>query len=201
MANKYSWRWVAVVNIGFICEGFTEALILESENFNRILEDYNLKNVGLVNVRGNGNLLPHRILQYKEFLFDEGASKIFILTDLDQDDCITKTKLRITESPNQIIIIAVKQIESWFLADNKTMSKILDEDFVFEFPENENTPIETIRKIHFEKFKRGIIGKDEKIRLARKMLKNGFSIQNAANHPNCPSAKYFLTKLQSIVNN
>jgi hypothetical protein len=190
-----------MVNIGFICEGFTEELILESEKFHAILRDYNINNVGLINVRGNGNLLPHRILQHQEFLFEEGASKIVILTDLDQDECITKTKLRITEFSNQIIIIAVKQIESWFLADNETMSKILDEDFVFEFPENEDIPIETIRKIHFEKFKRGIVGKDEKIRLARKMLKNGFSIQNAANHPNCPSAKYFLTKLQSIVNN
>jgi hypothetical protein len=190
-----------VVNIGFICEGFTEALILESEDFNRVLQEFNLKNVGLINVKGNSNLLPHRISQHQEFLFKEGASKIFILTDLDKDECITKTKLRITESPNQIIIIAVKQIESWFLADNETMSKILEGDFIFNFPENEDVPIETIRKIHFDKFNRGLIGKDEKTKLARKMLKYGFSIQNAANHPNCPSAKYFLTKLQSIVNN
>jgi hypothetical protein len=40
-----------------------------------------------------------------------------------------------------------------------------------------------------------------KPRLAKKMLEKDFSIQNAASHPNCPSAKYFLTKLQSIVNN
>lgn len=201
MANQYSWRWVTVVNIGFICEGFTEALILESENFNLLLQDYKINNVGLINVKGNGNLLPHRILQHQEFLFEEGASKIIILTDLDQDECITKTKLRITESPNQFIIIAVKQIESWFLADNSTMCKIFKDDFTFEFPENEDVPFETIRKTYFDKFNRGLVGKDEKIRLAKKLLNAGFSIQNAANHPNCPSAKYFLTKLQSIVNN
>ncbi len=190
-----------MVNIGFICEGFTEELILESENFNSLLQDFNIQNVGLINVKGNSNLLPHRIIQHQEFLFEEGASKIFILTDLDKDECITKTKLRITESPNQVIIIAVKQIESWFLADNQTMSKILDEDFNFEFPENVDIPIETIRKIHFDKFNRGLVGKDEKLRLAKKMLNAGFSVQNAANHPNCPSAKYFLTKLQSIIYN
>lgn len=201
MVNQYSWRWVAVVNIGFICEGFTEALILESEIFNSLLQDLNIKNVGLINVKGNGNLLPHRILQHQDFLFEEGASKIFILTDLDKDECITKTKLRITESPNQIIVIAVKQIESWFLADNPTMSKIFKDDYSFEFPENEEIPFETIRKTYFYKFNRGLVGKDEKLRLARKMLNSGFSIQNAANHPNCPSAKYFLTKLQSILNN
>lgn len=201
MVNQYSWRWVAVVNIGFICEGFTEALILESEIFNSLLQDLNIKNVGLINVKGNGNLLPHRILQHQDFLFEEGASKIFILTDLDKDECITKTKLRITESPNQIIVIAVKQIESWFLADNPTMSKIFKDDYSFEFPENEEIPFETIGKTYFYKFNRGLVGKDEKLRLARKMLNSGFSIQNAANHPNCPSAKYFLTKLQSILNN
>lgn len=146
-------------------------------------------------------MLPHRILQHQDFLFEEGASKIFILTDLDKDECIIKTKLRITESPNQIIVIAVKQIESWFLADNPTMSKIFKDDYSFEFPENEEIPFETIGKTYFYKFNRGLVGKDEKLRLARKMLNSGFSIQNAANHPNCPSAKYFLTKLQSILNN
>ena len=30
------------------------------------------------------------------------------------------------------------------------------------------------------------------------MLKYGFTIENAANHPNCPSARYFLTKLQTL---
>jgi hypothetical protein len=201
MANKYSWRWVAVVNIGFICEGYTELFILESDSFKGILNSLKLKSVGVINVEGNGNLLPHNIKSHQENLFEKGASLIFVLTDLDKDQCITKTRLRITESENQIIIVAVKQIESWFLADNSTMNLIFKGDYSFENPENENVPIETIRNIYFNKFKRGLIGRDEKKKLAKKMIDNGFSIQNAANHPNCPSAKYFLTKLQSIVNN
>ena len=201
MANQYSWRWVTVVNIGFICEGYTELFILESDNFKGILNSLKLKSVGVINVMGNGNLLPHNIKIHQENLFEKGASFIFVLTDLDEDQCITKTRLRITESENQIIIVAVKQIESWFLADASTMSLIFKGDYSFENPENEDVPIETIRKIYFDKFKRGLIGRDEKKKLAKKMLNSGFSIQNAANHPNCPSANYFLTKLKSIANN
>jgi len=190
-----------VVNIGFICEGYTELFILESDSFKNILNSLKLKSVGVTNVKGNANLLPHSIKIHQENLFDKGATLIFVLTDLDKDQCITKTRLRITESENQIIIIAVKQIESWFLADYSTMNIIFKDDYSFENPENEEVPIETIRKIYFDKFKRGLVGRDEKKKLAKKMIDNGFSIQNAANHPNCPSANYFLTKLQSIVNN
>jgi hypothetical protein len=190
-----------VVNIGFICEGYTELFILESEKFKEFLFALNLNSVGVINVEGNGNLLPHNIKIHQENLFDKGASLIFVLTDLDKDQCITKTRLRITESENQIIIVAVKQIESWFLADYSTMNLIFKDGYSFDYPENEDVPIETIRKIYFDKFKRGLVGRYEKKKLAKKMIDNGFSIQNAANHPNCPSAKYFLTKLQSIVNN
>jgi len=30
------------------------------------------------------------------------------------------------------------------------------------------------------------------------IINNGFSLQNAAKHPNCPSAKYFLKKLSEL---
>jgi hypothetical protein len=113
-----------MVNIGFICEGYTELFILESNNFKALLNQLGLHSVGVINVQGNGNLLPHNIKSHRENLFKKGASVIFILTDLDQDQCITKTRLRITESENQIIIVAVKQIESWFLSDNSAMNQI-----------------------------------------------------------------------------
>ncbi|WP_026994718.1 hypothetical protein [Flectobacillus major] len=104
--------------------------------------------------------------------------------------------MRITESENQIIIVAVKQIESWFLSDCATMNMIFQGDFSFEYPENEDVPFETIRSKYLEKFNRGLVGRNEKKKLAQKMLNAGFSIQNAANHTNCPSANYFLTKLK-----
>lgn len=184
-----------MVNIGFICEGYTELFILESDTFKVLLNQLGLHSIGVINVQGNGNLLPHNIKSHRENLFDKGASIIFILTDLDQDQCITKTRSRITEYENQIIIVAVKQIESWFLADDIAMNTIFKGNYSFEFPENQDVPFETIRSKYFEKFGRGLVGRDEKKRLAQKMINSGFSIQNAANHPNCPSANYFLTKL------
>ena len=184
-----------MVKVGFICEGFTEEFILQSDNFHVILKTLNLESVEIINVKGNKNLLPHNISKFREQLIELGASVIIILTDLDEDECITKTKLRITEQSNQIIIIAVKQVESWFLADSILLTKLLGEPFKFDFPENEEIPFETLRNLLIKFKGRGI---PAKVPMARKMLNNGFSIQNAANHPNCQSAKYFLTKLQSI---
>ena len=184
-----------MVKVGFICEGFTEEIILKSKDFQRILRVLNIESVGIFNVEGNSNLLPHNILKYRNQLIKKSASVIIILTDLDEDKCITKTKLRITEQYNQIIIIAVKQIESWFLADSILLTKLLGEPFEFNFPENEEIPFKTLRQLLIKFKGRGV---PEKLPMALKMLNNGFSIQNAANHPNCPSAKYFLTKLQSI---
>lgn len=187
-----------MVNVGFICEGYTEYFILESENFKSILTELGLNPVGVVNVEGNGKLLPKNIKEYRNTLIRDGADKVFIITDLDEDQCFTKTKQRITEKEDQFIIIAKRQIESWFLADTLTMQSILKGKFLCENPEIEIVPFETIRQIYFDKFFKGLVGDNEKKKLARKMLQNGFSIQNAANHLNCPSATYFLSKLEQI---
>lgn len=78
------------------------------------------------------------------------------------------------------------------------MKSIFRGNFLYEYPEHEVIPFETIRTIYFNKFLKGIVGRDQKKKLAQKMLQNGFSVQNAANHPNCPSAAYFLSKLEQI---
>lgn len=189
-----------MVKIGFICEGYTELFILKSDDFNALLSELGLECVGVINVEGNGNLLPKNIEKHRKNLIADGAEKIMILTDLDEDLCITLTKQRIGEQPDQHIIIAVKQIESWFLADTSTMKSIFRGNFLFENPEDERVPIETIRRLYFDKFNKGLIGRDEKKKLAFKMVENGFSLKSVAAHPNCPSASYFLKKLQEIKN-
>jgi len=190
-----------MVNVGFICEGYTEWFILKSEKFQILLNELNLFAVGILNVEGNGNLLPRNIEKHTQNLQDDGADAIVILTDLDEDMCVTKTKVRIGNNDNQHIVIAVKQIEAWFLADTETMKSIFRGKFLFEYPENESVPFETIRQFYITKFSKGIVGPGDKKKLVLKMLNAGFSIQNAANHPNCPSARYFLNKLQEIANN
>lgn len=151
-----------MVNVGFICEGYTEWFILESENFRNILQNLDLNMVGVINVEGNGNLLPRNIEKHRKNLMDDGADVILILTDLDEDQCITNTRNRIGEKEDQHIIIAVKQIESWFLADSETMKSIFRGNFLYEYPENAVIPFETIRKIYFDKFLKGIVGRDQK---------------------------------------
>ncbi|MEA5259007.1 hypothetical protein VB264_14520 [Arcicella aquatica] len=182
-----------MVRIGFIVEGETEALILYSDKFKAILNELNLVSVGIINAGGNKNLLPHNILIHQSNLIKKGAETIVILTDLDEDQCITKTKARITERENQIIIVAIKQIESWFLADSLLLSNLFNEPFSFDYPENENVPFDTLRALLIKYRGRGL---PKKIPMALKMINSGFSIEHAANHPNCPSANYFLTKLK-----
>jgi hypothetical protein len=115
-----------MVNIGFICEGETEKLIIESDRFKQFLFDNNCELIKVIDATGNGNLLPKNISPFIQILNDEGAQKIFILTDLDIDVCITQTKQRINAPDGVIVIIAVQQIESWFLADSETLSIILE---------------------------------------------------------------------------
>jgi hypothetical protein len=182
-----------MVKIGFICEGETEKIIVDSVDFKNILTLHNLQLVNAIDATGNGNLLPKNIMPFIESLKDDGAEKIFILTDLDKDVCITKTKERINAPESVIIIISVKQIEAWFLADSISLSKIFAKEFYYDFPEDENYPREKLREIFMNETGRGF--GDGKPRFAKWMVKEGFSVSNAANHPNCNSAKYLLHKL------
>ena len=129
-----------------------------------------------------------------------GAEKIVILTDLDQYPCITSAKNRVNGRTEDFIIIAVKQIESWFLANNLAMRQLLKDDaFKFENPENEEAPFETIRQLMISKTGRGIGGRDKgKTLLVRRLLNNNLQIELSATHPNCKSATYFINKLNSL---
>jgi hypothetical protein len=188
-----------MVKLGFICEGKTERLIVESENFQRFLTDSGIACIHpVIDANGVGNLLPHNIISFLEILKSNGAQKIIILTDLDEDACITVTKNRITSDENRIIIVAVRKIESWFLADNASLSSLLKEKYNCPNPENEKVPFETIKNLFLQKNKPG---PGTKINLTRNMLKNGFTVQNAAKHSNCPSAAYFLNKLELLATN
>ena len=185
-----------MVKVGFICEGETEKIIVESDSFKQLLLQYNCIFKKAINATGNGNLLPKNILPFIEILKDEGVEKIFIISDLDKDECITNTKLRINAPNSIIVIIAVKQIEAWFLADTLLLSKIFGEPFEYPFPENESTPRETLKSLFLQKTKR-VIG-DSKPKFAYNMVSNGFNLLNAAKHENANSVKYFIHKLQSL---
>lgn len=189
-----------MVKVGFICEGDVEKIFVASEKFQELLIKQNLLCVHpIINAAGKDNLLPHRIVEHRENLKRNGAEVILILTDLDDNQCFARTKERIKAKENEIVVISVKQIESWLLADSETMSFFCKQNFFYEFPEEDSVPFETIRAELFRITGRGY-GRNAKLRFAKVFIDAGFSIENAAKHPNCPSANYFLSKLMKINN-
>lgn len=108
--------------------------------------------------------------------------KIVILTDLDENVCITKTKERISVIEDTTVVIAVRQIESWFLACTPTMCALLkDDSFSFDFPEREKVPFLTINNLLIEKTGRGI-GRymNGKVKLIKRLLPPGLDINQPA---------------------
>lgn len=157
----------------------------------------NIQRLNVINAEGSGNLLPHNIGGYITRLENEGAEAIVILTDLDEDICVNKTKERISARKQDIVVIAVKKIEAWFLACNPAMQNLLaDPAFNFPSPENENAPFETINNLLINHTGRGV-GKKRagKIRLVTRLLEKGLDLTQAAAHPNCPSVNYLVHKL------
>jgi hypothetical protein len=184
-----------MVKLGFICEGETEKIVIESLAFREFLLTNNFELVKAFDATGNGNLLPENISPMINNLLEEGAEKIFVITDLDEDVCITKTKERINAPSEIIVIVSVKKIEAWFLADGNTLSSIFKRNFSFDNPENESDPRQVLKDLFIEKTGRGI--GESKPKFATRMINNGFSVINSAAHPNCLSAQYFIQKLQS----
>jgi hypothetical protein len=189
-----------MVKVGFICEGFTEFILIQSPVFKEFLTEYNITLVNVINAQGAANLLPHNITAYIGLLEKAGAEKIIILTDLDADVCITKTKERIAARAEDIVIIAVKQIEAWFLACTSTMRLLLNNAvFTFEYPEEEENPFEKIHTLLIEHTGRGTGPKGAgKIKLVKRLLDLGLDLSQAAAHKACPSARYFIEKMKSL---
>ena len=184
------------MKLGFICEGKTEKKIVESPNFQQFLTGIGHTCVeDVIDAGGNDNLLPKYLPQFTQRLIAKGAEKIIVLTDLDEDACITVTKQRIAAPQDHLVIISVKKVEAWFLADDVCMSAICKTNIHFDLPENEAVPFETIKQLLIQHIGRGV---GDKILLAAKMLNNNFSILSAAAHANCMSAKYFVDKLRLL---
>lgn len=184
-----------MVRIGILVEGATERLILKSAAFQSTLHEMGLEIAGdIIDVRGRMNLLSEKTNGIRQVLRQNGAEKLIILTDKEDVACYSSLKAQIN-TPVDLIAIANRTIESWFLADSETLSTLFQTNFYCEFPEAVASPIDTL-KAHRQQF-RGIGIGDKKV-FARAMLASGFTIEQAARHPNCPSARYFLTKLQTL---
>jgi Domain of unknown function (DUF4276) len=187
-----------VVKIGFITEGESEKKVLESDKFQEFLQSLAIECVlPIIDANGNNNQLPHNREVTVQTLRDLGASSIFIVTDKDQEQCFTSIKDRIKPGIDEKVIVSVKQLEAWFLADSSAMKNYLQiEIYSCDHPESFDNPINEIKRIRLSTNGRGV---SDKLILTKQMIQSGFSIENAASHPNCPSAKYFIERLKSTV--
>ena len=189
-----------MVKVGFICEGDSDTYLFLSEKFQTFLKGINIERVNVINAQGCGNLLPRHIETYIERLEKQGSEKIVIITDLDDYPCITARKKMLQARSQDVVVIAVKELEAWFLADSLTMQRLLRlQHFHFDNPEKELEPFHTINNLLIQYTGRGI-GKTEssKVLLAKRMLEFDYDIKRGALHPNCPSASYLLSKLIKI---
>lgn len=191
-----------MVKVGFIVEGDTEKKVIYSDSFKQLCSQNQIELLPTVfppkGKRGKDVFKDiEKLNSFINILKDEGAIVIFVIRDLEDLDCIIEARNEI-KNDEVVKIIVVKTMESWFLADNQAIKSFLkDEGFYCEFPEQIEKPFDEIRRINIEKNKRGL---SDKLIFAGNMLRCGFTIENAAKHPNCPSAKYFLNKLETINN-
>ncbi len=188
-----------MVKIGFIVEGGSEKIILKPLEFQAYLRAQRIEQIDdVIDIDGKGNLQSSskRMNTQVQLLRDAGADWIVVLRDKDNAASFSAVKAEVYQADDVAICIAVQELEAWFLADSKTLSILFQiEGFNYPAPETVTNPFDLLVALRKQHTGRGI--NDKKI-FARSMLGCGFTIENAAQHPNCPSARYFLTKLQTL---
>jgi len=186
-----------MVKVAFIVEGKVEKIFIDFLDKIGWFRKYNIEKVGpTFDAKGGGNLCPQNMQSFVNQAETYKPNKIFILTDLECDPCVEKTKERLGDCTICYIVLAKKAIEAWFLADNKIINQFTNGALdSFKFPEEtEDMPYDVCKEILLEYTGRGV----SKVKLVKNILKNGFDIENSASHPNCPSAKYFVEKIRFI---
>lgn len=180
-----------MVKIGFIVEGSTESIIVNSPAFIAFLQNNGFELVTpVVDAKGGGNLLPKYVENFVGTLRQAGAEKICILTDLEDEASTDVVRARIAHEDVDISFIAIKAIEAWFLADSDAMKAWLNEAaFHEEHPEMTiSKPWERLREIAQQLNKPGT-GPSKTIFANKMVSRFGFDVSKAAAHPNCVSAR------------
>ena len=187
-----------MVKVCFIVEGGCEKIVLKAVEFQTYLETQRIEQVGdVIDMDGKGNLKQSstRMNTQVQLLRDAGAEWVIVLRDMDNAGSFDAVKQEVYQAPDVETCVAVQELEAWFLADSETLSVLLQTNFNHDSPETVLKPFELLVALRMQYTGRGI--GDKKV-FARTMLATGFTIEQAARHPNCPSARYFLTKLQTL---
>lgn len=201
MVNEFFWWRIALVKIGFIVEGKTEKILIESDSFKNWANQQGIDICHpVLDAEGGGNLLPDKIEVMIKRLQVKSPDYIVILTDLEREPNQEAVKARIGTQYIDLIFIAVKAIESWFLADSVALSNWLfvskeaDSELCVYceiYPEKtEAMPWDYFKELAVTFNRKGQGNcKPQLAKVITKMC--GFELARAANHPNCPSAKEF----------
>ena len=187
-----------MVKVGFLVEGGCERIVLKSVAFQRYLTNNQIEPVGdIIDMNGKGNLTvsSRRMQSQVQALRDQGAEWIVVLRDMDNATSFATVKAEVYEAVDVATCIAVQELEAWFVADSGTLSVLFNALFHYDGPELIAKPATFLDDQRMQHTGRGI--RDKK-GFATAMVNNGFTIERAAKHPNCPSARYFLNKLQTL---
>lgn len=189
-----------MVRVGFIVEGDSEKLLIESQGFQAWAKAQGLEVYHpVINAGGGGNLLPHHIETMLAQFERSRPHHVVILTDLEDAPSVESVKARITTQHTDLIFVAVKALEAWFLADTEAMRRWLKvPDFFEPTPEQtEGMPWERLKEVAKLHNARGT--GPNKVLFARRMCGPlGYQVANAAGHPACPSAKLFCDTLIAL---
>jgi hypothetical protein len=193
-----------MVKIGFIVEGDSEKVMVESPTFQAWAKAQGLEICSpVINAQGGGNLLPHHMGLMVARLAPSGPEHIIVLTDLDDAPDIAAVKQRITPKHTQLIFVAVKALEAWFLADTVAMRRWLGNHATFHEPAPEATPKmpwDHLKKVASDHGARGP-GSNKVIFAKRFCGTHGFALARAAAHEACPSARVFHDTLVGLGEN
>lgn len=183
-----------MVKVGFIVEGDSEKVLIESTGFRKWAGDQGLEICSpVINAKGGGNLLPHHIQPMLAQIERSQPDHIVILTDLEDAVDVETVKSRITTEHTNLIFVAVKALEAWFLADTDAMRRWLDAPEFFELTPEQTLgmPWDRLKEVARAHGSRG--PGSNKVIFAKKMcgLALRYELERAAAHPACPSAKAF----------
>lgn len=190
-----------VVRVGFIVEGKTEAMVINSDAFKLWLTRQGLELCRpALDAKGGGNLLPQNLGDLVNVMLAHNPQHIVILTDLEDAVSVDAVRQRIGTVHTNLVFVAVKAIEAWFLADTMALNSWLKSQEVVETtPEQTpDMPWEQLKAIAAGRQARG---PGTKASFAKQYIKHhGFDVARAATHPNCPSVVEFCNGLTALAN-
>lgn len=182
-----------MVKVGFIVEGDSEKIMIESPAFRQWAQAQGLEICSpVINAKGGGNLLPQHMGPMLAQLARSEPRHIVVLTDLEDAPDVAAVRRRVTEEHTSLIFVAVKALEAWFLADTEAMRRWLGSaDFHEPAPEaTSGMPWDRLKDVAREHSSRGP-GVNKVIFAKRFCGTHGFQMAGAAAHEACPSAKAF----------